>query len=101
MCKCAASLIVASAAWRFEATSRPGVYALKNVWGDQGDWALVITNHQGDHAGGTAEVMVRVSGNRLVGIEAATRPSQYAELPFEPRQFTDAEIEASLKGTLR
>lgn len=82
----------------FERTSRPGVYALKNSWGGNGEWTLVITNQQGEHGGGAAEVMVRVSGNRVLGVEAATKPSQYAELPVEPRRFTEAEIEASLRA---
>ena len=82
----------------FERTSRPGVFALKNSWGDKGEWTLVITNQQEEHGGGAAEVMVRVSGNRVIGIEAATGPSKYAELPLEPRRFTDAEIEGSLRN---
>lgn len=80
-----------------EPTSRPGVFAVKNSWGDTGDWVLVITNQQSGHAGGAAEVMVRVSGNRVVGIEAATKPSQWAELPLEPRRFAEAEVEAALR----
>lgn len=81
----------------FDRTSRPGVYALKNSWGDKGEWALVITNQQEAHGGGAAEVMVRVSGNKVIGVVAATKPSKFAELPLEPRRFTDAEIEASLR----
>lgn len=82
----------------FERTSRPGVFALKNSWGDKGEWTLVITNQQESHGGGAAEIMVRVSGNRVIGVEAATKPSKSAELPLEPRRFTDAEIEASLRN---
>ena len=85
---------------RFEGTSRPGVFALKTSWGDKGEWTLVITNEQSSHGGGAAEVMVRVSGNRVIGVEAATKPSKFAELPLEPRRFTDAEIEASLHRSL-
>lgn len=81
----------------FERTSRPGVYALRNAWGDKGEWTLVLTNEQANH-GGAAEIMVKVSGDRVVGVEAATKASAHAELPLEPRRFTDAEIEASLKG---
>jgi hypothetical protein len=81
----------------FERTSRPGVYALKNSWGDKGEWVLVITNNQEAHGGGAAaEVMVRVSEGRVIGVNAATKPSNYAQLPLEPRRFTDAEVEASL-----
>lgn len=87
-----------SVALSFDRTSRPGVFALKNSWGDKGEWTLVITNQQASHGGGAAEVMVRVSGNRVIGVEAATKPSKFAELPLEPRRFTDAEIEASLRN---
>ena len=80
----------------FDRTSRPGEYALKNSWGEKGDWTLVLTNQQDGHEGGAAEVMVRVSGNRVIGVEAATKPSKFAELPLEPRRFTEAEIDASL-----
>ena len=40
-----------------ERTTRPGVFALKNSWGDRGEWALVITNQQDGHAGGAAEAV--------------------------------------------
>ncbi len=81
----------------FERTTRPGVFALKNTWGDRGEWTLVITNEQHGHGGMAAEVMVRVSGGRVIGVEAATQPSRYPEIPLEPRRFTDAEVEASLR----
>ncbi|MGE0439356.1 MAG: hypothetical protein AB7L66_04245 [Gemmatimonadales bacterium] len=81
---------------RFDRTSRPGVYALKPQWGDQGEWSLILTHDQ-DH-GGAAEVMVKVSGTKVIGIEAATKPSSYRELALEPRRFTDQEVEASLAG---
>lgn len=83
----------------FESTSRPGVFAVRNSWGETGDWVLLITNQQAGHNGGAAEVMVRVSGNRVVGVEAATKPSQWAELPLEPRRFTEAEVDAALRKT--
>lgn len=82
----------------FERTERPGVYALKNSWGDKGVWVLVLTNDQGGHDGWAAEVLVRIADGRVTGIDTATRPSRWAQLPLEPRRFTDAEIEASLKG---
>lgn len=81
----------------FEPTSRPGVFAVKNTWGETGEWVLVITNQQPGHGGGAAEVMVRVSSNRVVGVEAATKTSQWAELPVEPRRFTEAEVDAALR----
>lgn len=85
-------------ALRFDPTSRPGVFALKPSWGDAGEWTLILTAEP-DH-GNVAEVMVRVSGKTVTGVEAATRPSRHAELGVEPRRFTEAEIEASLSGRL-
>ncbi len=83
----------------FQRTSRPGVYSLRNQWGDRGEWTLVISNQQADHGdGNTAEVMVKVSGTRVIGVEAATGKSTHAELPLVPRRFTDGEVEASLRG---
>ncbi|MBM4187950.1 MAG: hypothetical protein FJ206_11650 [Gemmatimonadetes bacterium] len=85
-----------SIALRFDRTSRPGVYALKPQWGERGEWSLILTNAQ-DH-GDAAEVMVKVSGTRVIGVEAATKPSRHRELAVEPRRFTEAEVEASLAG---
>lgn len=83
---------------RFDATPRAGVVALRNSWGERGEWTLVITATQpGDH-GGAAEAMVKVSAGRVIGVEVATGESRFRELPVMPRRFTDAEIEASLKG---
>jgi len=81
---------------KFSPTSRPGVYALQPMWGDRGEWSVVLTHAQ-DH-GDAAEVMVKVSNNRVIGVEAATRKSRFAELSVEPRRFTEAEIAASLEG---
>jgi hypothetical protein len=85
----------------FEQTTHPGVLALKNSWGDKGEWSLIISDRQPGHDAWVAEVMVRVSGGRVVGVEAATKPSKFAQLAVEPRRFTDAEIEASLGGRSR
>ncbi len=80
---------------QLDRTSRPGVFALRNSWGTAGDWTLILTVTQ-EH-GHAAEVMVKMSGARVVAVEAATGPSQHAELPVLPRRFTDAEVEASLR----
>ncbi len=80
---------------QLDRTSRPGVFALRNTWGTTGDWTLILSATQ-EH-GHAAEVMVKMTGARVVAVEAATEPSQHAELPIIPRRFTDAEIEASLR----
>lgn len=82
-------------ALRLEKTSRPGAFALKNSWGGKGDWTILLTVAQ-DH-GDAAEAMVKISDNRVIGVEVATGPSRWAEIPFVPRRFTEAEVEASLK----
>lgn len=76
-------------------TGRPGYFAVKNTWGDRGEWSVVVTATQ-EHDN-VAEALVKVSGQRVVGVEVATGPSRHAELPVVPRRFTDAEVEASLR----
>ncbi|MHB1329021.1 MAG: hypothetical protein ACYC2K_12555 [Gemmatimonadales bacterium] len=80
---------------KLDRTTRPGVFALKNSWGTTGDWTLILSATQEE--GHAAEVMVKMSGARVLSVEAATGPSQFAELPVMPRRFTDAEVEASLR----
>ncbi|MBX3145267.1 MAG: hypothetical protein KF785_00745 [Gemmatimonadales bacterium] len=80
---------------QLDRTSRPGVFALRNTWGSVGAWTLILTASQ-EH-GHAAEVMVKMTGARVIAVEAATEPSQHAELPVMSRRFTEAEIEASLR----
>jgi hypothetical protein len=45
-----------------------------------------------------AQALVKVSGNRVIAVDVATRPGPAGtELSVVPRRFTPAEIEASLR----
>ena len=76
----------------FERTSRPGVYALRNQWGETGDWTLVITVTQAQDD--VAQAMVRLSGSRVLGVTVPTRADREGAFP---RRITAQEIEASLR----
>ncbi len=79
---------------RFERTSREGVYALKNLWGTTGEWSLILTVSQGKDD--VAQAMVQVSGTKVLAVDVPTREAGEAH-PL-PRRFTQAEIDASLRG---
>jgi hypothetical protein len=86
----------------FDRTSRAGVFGLRNQWGQAGEWSLVLTVSQGDDHGSrsddVAQALVKVSGNRVIAVDVATRPGPAGtELSVVPRRFTPAEIEASLR----
>ncbi len=84
----------------FERTSRPGVYALRNQWGSEGRWVLVLSADQGGGNGSdTAEAMVEVSeGGVVTAVRVPTK--QEREGAF-PRKVTAAEIDAALSSTPR
>jgi len=79
---------------RFERTSRPGVYAVANQWGQTGEWSLILTVSQGKDD--VAQAMVQISGTKVIAVDVPTRNGGEAH-PL-PRRFTKAEIEASLRG---
>ncbi len=80
----------------FKRTSRPGVFALANQWGDVGEWTLVISVPAANHVGSdAAQAMVRLSGGRVVSVDVPTRQANGYTLP---RPFTAQEIEASLRS---
>lgn len=85
---------------RFEATSRPGVFALKNQWGNEGRWVLILTADQGGtHGLDAAEAMVEIAEGGMV--TAVTVPTKQEREGAFPRKVTAAEIEAALAGTPR
>lgn len=85
---------------RFEKTSRPGVYALKNQWGREGRWVLVLSADQGGtHGMDAAEAMVEIAEGGTV-TEVRVPTTQEREGAF-PRKVTAAEIDAALAGTPR
>lgn len=78
-------------------TSRTGVYAVRNQWGAEGEWTLVLTVAQGRDD--VAQALVQVSGARVAAVEVPTREGRDgAERLTLPRKVTQAEIEASLRS---
>jgi len=77
-----------------EKTSRPGVYALKNQWGSEGRWVLVLSADQsGGEGKDAAEAMVEIADGQVTGIKVPTRQEREWTIP---RKVTTAEIEAAL-----
>jgi len=78
------------------ATSRTGVFALTNQWGEAGVWSLVLTVTEAKE--NQAQALVKVSDGKVVGVEVATRQGRDGARPMTfPRLFTQSEIEASLR----
>jgi hypothetical protein len=77
---------------RFEQTSRPGVYALRKQWADEGEWSLVITVMQGRDD--VAQAMVRISDGGVIAVRV---PTATREGYTVPRRITQEEIESSLR----
>src|SRR6266542_3308692 len=78
----------------FERTSRPGVYALRNQWGANGEWTLVITVAQAEND--VAQAMVQINGaGEVFSVRVPTR--QQGEWTI-PRPITTAEVDASLRN---
>lgn len=82
-----------SVALTFEKTSRPGVYALKNQWGTQGRWVLLISLSQSAHDNDTVQAVVTVSEGAVVSVRVPTDSGREGNLP---RRATAAEIAAAL-----
>ena len=78
----------------FDRTSRPGVYALRRQWGDQGTWTLVVRVTQEQNSAATALVELAPTGE-VARVQVPTR--RFAEGDF-PRAVAMQEIEASLRA---
>lgn len=81
---------------RFETTSRPGVYALRKQWGDEGVWSLVLTVSQGENDNAQALVDLGADGS-IASVRVPTRRERDWTLP---RPITRQEVEQSLQSRL-
>jgi hypothetical protein len=81
----------------FDKTSRAGVFALRNQWGNAGRWVLVITVSQGDPADqDVAQAVVEISEQgQVTGVSVPTSAQHEGRFP---RKATRTEIEAALRG---
>ena len=82
----------------FEKTSRPGVYALKNQWGTEGRWVLLISLAQSAHANDIVQAVVTVSDGAVVSVKVPTEQGREGNLP---RRATLAEVTAALAPDAR
>jgi len=82
-----------SIALRFDTTNRPGVYALRKQWSDDGVWSLVISVVQ--HEDDVAQALVELSADG--GISAVRVPTRREREWTIPRPVTSQEIERSLQ----
>ena len=78
----------------FRETSRPGVYALKQMWPTQGVWTLVIRATQGHQDGATAVVELAADG-QIASVKVPTaRRGEWTV----PASVSMADIEAALRA---
>ena len=78
---------------KFQPTERPGVYALANQWGDEGEWTLMITVSQGPKDTG-ATALVQISGGQVFSV---TVPTEKRDNWTVPKAVTLADVEATLR----
>ena len=77
---------------RFDRGERDGTYVLKNSWGNEGEWTLVISVTQGENDAATA--LVQVSNTKVIAVDVPTE--QRGDWTV-PRKVTLADVEATLK----
>ncbi|HKW11762.1 MAG TPA: hypothetical protein VJO33_15350 [Gemmatimonadaceae bacterium] len=83
-----------SIALRFDATSRPGVFALRKQWSDDGVWSLVLSVVQ--HEDDVAQALVELGTDG--GVTSIRVPTRREREWTIPRAITAQEIEQSLQS---
>jgi len=79
---------------RFDTTSRPGVYALRKQWSDDGVWDLLISVNQ--HANDPAQALVELAADgSIASVRVPTRRDREWTIP---RPVTLQEVEQSLQS---
>ena len=79
---------------RFDSTSRPGVYALRKQWSNDGVWSLVISVIA--HEDNTAQALVELGPDGdISSVRVPTRREREWTIP---RTITPQEIEQSLQS---
>lgn len=80
----------------FTRTSRPGVYALRKQWRDEGTWTLVLAVSQGEGDGNTAQAIVDLAPDGSVArVKVPTRKDR--EGWSIPQPVAMSEVEHSLR----
>lgn len=83
-----------SIALRFDTTSRPGVFALRKQWSDDGVWSLVLSVVQ--HEDDVAQALVELGPDG--GVTSIRVPTRREREWTIPRTITAQEIEQSLQS---
>lgn len=79
----------------FTETSRPGVYALKQMWPTQGVWTLVIRATQGQHDDAATAVVELAADGQIASVKVPTaRRGDWTV----PAAVSMADIEAALQA---
>jgi hypothetical protein len=78
----------------FDPTARPGVYALRKQWSDDGTWTLVVRVTQESSDVATALVELAPSGE-VARVQVPTRREREGNFP---RAVTAAEVDAALRA---
>jgi hypothetical protein len=78
----------------FAATARPGVYALRKQWSDEGTWTLVVRVGRGADDAATALVEL-APGGEVARVQVPTRREREGDFP---RAVTAAEVDAALRA---
>ena len=79
---------------RFDTTTRPGVYALRKQWSDDGVWSLVISVVA--HEDNIAQALVELGADG--GVSSVRVPTRREREWTIPRAITAQEIEQSLQS---
>ena len=77
---------------KFDRGERDGTYVLKNSWGNEGEWTLVLSVTQGENDAATA--LVQVSNARVIAVDVPTEKRGDWTVP---KKVTLADVEATLK----
>jgi hypothetical protein len=93
-----------SVSLEFARTSRPGVYALKKQWRNEGIWTLVISVSQGQGAGDIAQAIVELApSGSVASVQVPSRKSADGWTIPAPLAMSaiDADLKARAKLALR
>ena len=77
---------------KFDRGERDGTYVLKNSWGNEGEWTLVISVTQGENDAATA--LVQVSNAKVIAVDVPTE--QRGDWTV-PKKVTLADVESTLR----
>lgn len=93
-----------SVSLEFGRTSRPGVYALKKQWREEGTWTLVIAVSQGQGSGDIAQALVEIApSGSVASVQVPSRKSADGWTIPAPLAMSaiDADLRARAKLALK